>query len=84
MKNEIYNTLEHYLSYSKCNNIPMNILEKEGLLALTYSTFNSLYNLFEIEKKTGNKNFLSLIKKLLPSNLKFILKKFFFNIKYPS
>ena len=84
MKNEIYNTLEHNFSYSKCNNIPMNILEKEGLLALTYSTFNSLYNLFEIEKKTGNKNFLSLIKKLLPSNLKFILKKFFFNIKYPS
>ena len=53
MKNEIYNTLEHYLSYAKCGDVFMNSREKEGLIALTYSTFNSMYNLFEIEKMTG-------------------------------
>lgn len=81
MKNEIYNTLEHYLSYAKCDGISLSNIEKNALLALTYSTFNSIYNLFETEVKTGKKNFLSNIKNLLPRNIIFFLKNFFFNNK---
>jgi hypothetical protein len=77
IKDEIYKTLEHYLSYAKCDGISMSAIEKEGLLALVYSTFNSTYNLFEIENNTAKKNFLSMIKKLLPKPMKFIFKKFF-------
>jgi hypothetical protein len=73
----IYKTLEHYLSYAKCDGISMSAIDKQGLLALVYSTFNSIYNLFEIENSTAKKNFLSMIKKLLPKPLKFIFKKFF-------
>ena len=73
LRREIYFSLQHYFSYAKSENSNLNDLEKKGLTALTFSTFNSIYNLFDIESKIAGKNFL--LRYFLPVRAKVILKK---------
>jgi len=73
LKREIYFSLQHYFSYAKSENSNLNILEKKGLTALVFSTFNSLYNLFDIESEIAGKNFL--LRHFFPFRAKVILKK---------
>jgi hypothetical protein len=73
LRREIYFSLQHYFSYAKSENSNLNVLEKEGLISLAFSTFNSLYNLFDIESEIAGKNFL--LRYLFPFRAKVILKK---------
>ena len=73
LRREIYFSLQHYFLYAKSEKNNLNILEKEGLSALVFSMFNSLYNLFDIERKVASKNF-SLIN-FFSLRTKVILKK---------
>lgn len=73
LRREIYFSLQHYFSYAKSKNNNLNVLEKEGLTSLVFSTFNSLYNLFDIESEIAGKNFL--LRHFFPFRAKVILKK---------
>ena len=79
LKNKISETIDHYLSYANTNGNKLNNFEKQGLTSLIYSNFNSIYCLFNNEKKvisSKNKFLFEFFIKLIPLSLKIKLKKY--------